>query len=68
MLLRSLIVSSLKVLPNEKRPLTMQTSTEVIDDTTLQQMGAYFHVQDRQVLLRYIANVMVSAKSSGMHS
>jgi hypothetical protein len=53
-------LSSLKFLSNEKGAIPTQAGINAFDDTTIEQMGAYFHVQDREVLLRYLRDVMIS--------
>lgn len=56
-------MSSLKILSSDEETSgPNQPSTNVLDDTTIQLMESYFHVQDREVLLKYLKDTMVSAR------
>jgi hypothetical protein len=57
------IVSSLKILPNDKETSNPdQPSKNILDDITIQLMESYFHVQDREVLLKYLKDTAFSAR------
>ena len=56
-------MSSLKILPNDRETSGPdQHRTNILDDTTIQLIESYFHVQDREVLLKYLKDTVVSAR------